>query len=104
MKTKFLAPCVLFAAFCAAGQGTTTFRYDQQSSTDEGNYGYGGGPAYQVLLPTTGQSFTPSLSGIDFIRLELNDSSPTGTLGSTWFLLLLLGGGAHFYLRRSYSK
>jgi hypothetical protein len=87
MKTEFLAAVVSLAALCAVGQGTT-FVYDQQSSTDEGNYGYGNGPSYQTLLPTTGQSFTPSLSAIDFIRLEINDSTPTGTVGSTWFLNL----------------
>ncbi len=78
---------LLLAAFSAYGQGTM-FLYDQQSSTDEGYYGYGFGPAHQYLLPTTGQSFTPSLSAIDFIRLEINDSTPTGTVGSTWFLNL----------------
>jgi hypothetical protein len=87
IRKAFLRILTLFAAFRAYGQGTT-FVYDQQSSTDEGYYGYGTGPAYQGLLPVTGQSFTPSLSGIDFIRLELNDSSPTGALGSTWFLNL----------------
>lgn len=81
------AASVLLAAACAYGQGTS-FVYDQQSSTNEGNYGYGNGPRYQILLPTTGQSFTPSLSAIDFIRLELNDGSPAGTQGTTWFLNL----------------
>ncbi len=87
MKTELPAALVLLATLCAYGQGTT-FLYDQQSSTDEGYYGYGAGPIYSTLLPTTGQSFTPALSGIDFIRLEINDSSPTGTVGSTWFLNL----------------
>jgi hypothetical protein len=87
IRKSFLGILTLFAALCSHGQGTT-FVYDQQSSTDEGFYGYGAGPAYQGLLPTTGQSFTPNLSGIGFIRLELNDASQTGTLSSTWFLNL----------------
>ncbi len=85
-KFSVASVSLLLAAFSVYSQGT--FVYDQQSSTDERNYGYGGGPAHQLLLPTTGQSFTPILSGIDFIRLEINDSSPTGTVGSTWFLNL----------------
>ena len=88
MRILWATPvAVLLAALSGLSQGTV-FVYDQQSSTDEGNYGYGFGPAYQSLLPTTGQSFTPSLSAIDFIRLEINDSTPTGTIGSTWFLNL----------------
>jgi hypothetical protein len=87
MKTEFLAALVLLAALCAAGQGTTLL-YDQQSSTLEGNYGNGVGPVFQNLLPTTGQAFTPALSAIDFIKLEINDASATNTLGSTWFLNL----------------
>jgi hypothetical protein len=82
-----LTALLTLASLSSHSQGTT-FLYDQQSSTDEGNYGYHNGPSYQILLPTTGQSFTPGLSGIDFIRLEINDSSPTGTVGSTWSLNL----------------
>lgn len=90
IRCSALGILTLSIALCARGQGTT-FVYDQQSSTDEGYYGYGFGPAYQSLLPTTGQSFTPSLSAIDFIRLEINDSTPTGTVASTWFLNLHSG-------------
>ncbi len=86
-KFSVISVTLLLAAFSAYGQGTM-FLYDQQSSTDEGNYGYGFGPAFQNLLPTTGQSFTPTFSGIDFIRLEINDSTPAGTVGSAWFLNL----------------
>jgi hypothetical protein len=84
----YLTALLALASLSANSQGTTTFLYDQQSSSNEGNYGYGHGPSYQSLLPVTGQSFTPSLSAIDFIRLEINDSTPTGTVGSTWFLNL----------------
>jgi hypothetical protein len=88
MKTEFLAALVCLAALCAAGQGTLTYRYDQQSSTNEGFYGNNAGQRFSVLLPTTGQAFTPTLSAIDFIKLEINDSSATSTVGSTWFVNL----------------
>jgi hypothetical protein len=87
MKTELFAVGVLFAALCAGGQGTT-FLYDQQSSTDEGSPGYGFGTPFKDLLPNTGQSFTPTFSGIDFIRLGLDDGNPGDGLGSTWFLNL----------------
>ena len=87
IRSSSLGILTLFATLCAYGQGIS-FLYDQQSSTNEGYYGYGSGPTYQSMLPTTGQSFTPTLAGIDFIRLELNDASASGTLSSTWFLNL----------------
>lgn len=86
-KLSVISVPLLLVALSAHGQGTS-FLYDQQSSTNEGYYGYGSGPAYQDMLPTTGQSFTPTLAGIDFIRLELNDGSATSTQGTTWFLNL----------------
>jgi len=105
IRSSSLGILTLFATLCAYGQGIS-FLYDQQSSTNEGYYGYGSGPTYQSMLPTTGQSFTPTLAGIDFIRLELNDASPAGTLSSTWFLNLhsdsihgpILGTTAPVYL------
>jgi hypothetical protein len=89
---------------CASAQGT--FLYDQQSSTSEGYGGYGGGPVFQTLLPSTGQSFTPTLSGINFTRLSISDGDPGDGLGSTWFLNLrstgitgpILGTTASVYL------
>ena len=69
----------------AKAQGT--FIYDQQSSTDEGAPPYGGDPMQQIATPW-GQSFTPGLSGIDFIRLELADSDPFDGSGATMYLNL----------------
>ena len=83
MKTDFLAAFVSLAALCAAGQGSLTYQYDQQSSTIEGNYGHGTGPSFGIMSPT-GQGFTPTLSAIDFIKLEINDASATGAVPSTW--------------------
>jgi hypothetical protein len=85
MRTEFMALLVGLAALCAAGQGSITYQYDQQSSTNEGNYGHGTGPSFGIMSPT-GQGFTPALSAIDFIKLEINDASATGTVPSTWLV------------------
>jgi hypothetical protein len=72
-------------AFAGYGQGTLI--YDQQSSTDEYIPAYGeSGVTMQQIAKPWGQSFTPSLSGIDFIRLKLDDNTPGD------------GGGAAIYV------
>lgn len=71
------------SAVLAHGQGT--FFYDQQSSTDEVTLA--GGPVIQQLAPY-GQSFTPSLSVVGFIRLTLYDNDPNNGLGATLLLRL----------------
>ncbi|HWW03043.1 MAG TPA: PEP-CTERM sorting domain-containing protein [Candidatus Acidoferrum sp.] len=83
MITRLLSgvPILALATICSYGQGT--FIYDQQDSTSEGSPPYGSGPSIQSLLPSTGQSFTPSLSGIDFIRLIFDDGDPTDGLGAS---------------------
>jgi len=60
----------LISACSACGQGTVI--YDQQSST-ESNFG-GQGFAIQSFQPM-GQSFTPSLAGVGFIRMFLGRRS-----------------------------
>ena len=62
------------------------FLYDQQSSTDETPIS-GAGAVIQQLAPY-GQSFTPSLSSVDFIRLNLNDGNPNNGIGATIYLNL----------------
>jgi hypothetical protein len=37
----------------------------------------------QQLSPPWGQSFTPSLAGVDFIRLQLNDGQPGAGIGAS---------------------
>jgi MYXO-CTERM domain-containing protein len=86
MKTILIAFALLAAANCF-GQGTI-FLYDQQSSTNEGSPPYGAGSTIQNLLPSTGQSFTPGLSGIDFIRLMFDDGNIYDGQGATIFLNL----------------
>src|SRR5437867_13447920 len=79
-------PLALFAVLSwvsAKGQGT--FIYDQQSVTNDSAVGEGA-PAIQSNQPI-GQSFTPTLSSIGFIRLFLGDSAFNG-LGATIYVNL----------------
>jgi len=73
----FLAPLVL-AAWAAQSQGTLVF--DQQSADEAGRQE--GGVPIQALQPM-GQSFTPSLSGIDIVRLYLFDAGGGNGIGAT---------------------
>lgn len=86
MRTMILPAIICFVAFQALGQGT--FVYDQQDSTSEGTPPYGSGPTLQSLLPSTGQSFTPTLNGIGFVRLTFNDGNIGDSLGATVYLNL----------------
>jgi hypothetical protein len=56
-----------------------TFVFDQQSS-DESN----GGSSFNIIqnVQPTGQSFTPSLDGVGFIRLNLFDRNRNNGLGA----------------------
>jgi hypothetical protein len=90
MKTEFLEAVVALAALCAAGQGALTYQYDQQSSTQEFSLPYGSGPSIQSLFPT-GQGFTPTLSGVDFIKVKFQDGDPNDGLGAMINLILHSG-------------
>lgn len=68
-----------------------TFLFDQQSSTDESTPGYFGTGVMQQMLPPFGQSFTPTLSSIGFIRLKLSDGNINDGLGATVFVNLRSG-------------
>ena len=78
---------LLLAAFSAYGQGTT-FLYDQQSSTDETPLPYGTGGSLQGSSPGAGQSFTPGLSGVGFVKFMLIDGNPSDGLGTTIYVSL----------------
>jgi hypothetical protein len=65
----------LAAGARAFAQGT--FLYDQQSSTNEAPLAYGSGSEIHSILPSTGQSFTPSFSELNFIRLKFADGGVT---------------------------
>jgi len=81
MKSTALATTAIFfiiAALSAKGQGT--FVYDQQSAI-EGSGGEGA-PVIQSN-PPIGQSFTPVLDSVGFIRLWLYDNTQNNGLGAT---------------------
>ena len=69
------------------GQG---FIYDQQSWTNEAPAPGVGLPIQSELSPY-GQSFTPSLNAVGFIRLNLNDHNPGNSLGATMCVNLRSG-------------
>lgn len=79
---------ILWSACGVKGQGT--FIFDQQSSTDEtppplnaGGPRIPGYPDYGF-----GQSFTPSLSSVGFIRLLLSDANTSDSIGAVVYLNL----------------
>ena len=76
--------CLL--ALSALAQGTLV--YDQQSSTNE--TGVAAGALIQQVTPL-GQSFTPTLSAVGFIRLALYDENPDNGVGVTLNLNLREG-------------
>jgi hypothetical protein len=83
LLVTFLVAC---PAWCRA-QGTLVF--DQQSSTNPDNAA-GSGVIQQLATPY-GQSFTPALSGIDFVMLGFYDAQPGNGLGATVFVNLRSG-------------
>ena len=69
------------SALCAAlAQAQGTLVFDQQSSTDE-TYSSGGVPIQ--FYGFVGQSFTPSLSTVGFIRIKMFDGVPANGIGAT---------------------
>ena len=88
MKTLILL-LTTFAGAIGTAQAQGTFVYDQESSTDE-TYPYGG-PAIQIY-GSVGQSFTPSLSAVGFVRFKEFDVNPGNALGAT--LVVNLRSGA----------
>jgi len=81
MKSLLLATIIALSAFSPSlvtAQGT--FAYDQQSS-DESNPGAGFN-FIQNVQPT-GQSFTPSLNAIGFVRFNLFDWVRNNGIGAT---------------------
>jgi hypothetical protein len=70
----------LLVPWLAAAQGTLI--YDQQSSTNEIPDGYGDGTTLQQYVSYL-QSFTPTNSSMDFVRLKLNDKFASSGVGAT---------------------
>jgi hypothetical protein len=77
---------ILFSVFTGllamSGLPQGTLVYDQQSSTDERPDLNGGGTLLQQYT-SYAQSFTPSLGSLDFVRLKLNDNTPSFGIGAT---------------------
>jgi hypothetical protein len=89
MKNPLVLSCIVSGLAIAGltqghAQGTVTFIFDQQSATES----TGGGSAVVIQAnQPLGQSFTPSLSSVGFIRLALSD--PTfNSLGATFVVNL----------------
>ena len=89
MKTapsKAARLAIAFASASAFGQGT--FIYDQQSADETTGGGVGG--LIQSFV-SIGQSFTPTLSSVGFIRLRMFDSISGNGIGATVHLNLRSG-------------
>jgi hypothetical protein len=86
MKARLYFTLAAFfsASMCAKGQGT--FVYDQQSS-DESVLGEAVVGITSFQQPV-GQSFTPTLSSVGFIRLQLLDPNPGNGLGTVLYMNL----------------
>jgi hypothetical protein len=78
---------ILGSATCARGQGT--FQYDQQSAFSDSTLGETSGliTANQPI----GQSFTPSLSSVGFIKLQLYEGNSGAGSGTGVYLNLRSG-------------
>jgi hypothetical protein len=84
MKISFLAITILVSGSSAL-QAQGTFLYDQQSVLNDSTTGEAA-PVIQSS-PPFGQSFTPTLSSVGFIRLALGDSTFNG-IGATLYVNL----------------
>src|SRR2546426_12653595 len=87
MKHLFCTIEIVLAAMTWMAQGQGTFIYDQESSTDERVPPFGSGTVIQQFF-SYGQSFTPTLGSVDFIRLKLYDGNLSDGLGATFYVNL----------------
>ena len=81
MKLKLLTVSFLLTTWFARGQGIVV--YDQQST----NLIEGAAGLYNSFQPM-GQSFTPLLSSVGFVSLDLYDGDPLHVLGGTVYVNL----------------
>ena len=86
---KLRLPSVLAIATLAVSPawGQSTFVYDQQSANENTSGDLESVSGIQSLEPI-GQSFTPTLTSVGFIRLGLLDHYPGNGLGATMDVLL----------------
>jgi len=83
LSTRFVIVLTVCSAYC---QGTIFF-YDQQSATNQGRLSSDGGAPFQAGQPM-GQSFTPSLSSVDFVQMKFNDFYRSNGVGTTVYVNL----------------
>ncbi len=88
MPRSILWLMLLLVEVVAFGQGT--FTYDQQTSTIDLPQPGQGSPI-QYGQPGFGQAFTPTLTSVDFIRLNLDDHTPANGIGATLLINLRSG-------------
>ena len=89
MKLLFLLIVVgVGSQLAASAQGTVTFVYDQQSATESSS----GGSATTIQThQPIGQSFTPTLSSVGFVRLFTGDRTNNNGIGATLSVNLMSG-------------
>ena len=89
MKSRIL--CAAVAALCCSASGQGPIVFDQESSADETPYPYGSFGAMQDAVSPWGQSFTPTLSEVGFIRLSFTDGNLNDGLGAAVYVNLRSG-------------
>jgi hypothetical protein len=91
MKNSSLIVLYTFCSVALSSSGQGVLIYDQQSNTNESHLLPGSGGTIQDATPPWGQSFTPSLSGIGFIRLALSDGNASSSTGAVVYVNLIAG-------------
>jgi len=81
MKLKFIAAMLFVTTLATCGQGT--FVYDQQSTNVVEGAAFLGNSGQPM-----GQGFTPALSSIGFVTLNLYDGDPLNNSGATVYVNL----------------
>ena len=87
MKSHALCLLPLFHIFVCSVLAQGTLVYDQQSTS--GNTGESA--ANLVTAQQLGQSFTPTLSAIDFVTLQLGDGNSINGIGASIFISIFSG-------------
>src|SRR5438874_901476 len=88
MKIAYLAALFAFLGSLPMAYGQGTVIYDQQSSVD-GAYLEGANGDVRTL--TMGQSFTPTLDSVGFVRLFINNAYPSDTTNGVFYVILRSG-------------
>jgi hypothetical protein len=105
---RMISILLIVPALCPALLAQGNFVYDQQSATESTPSETSG-----LITPNQplGQSFTPGLSSVGFVRFELHDLNAGNSLGATLFVNLrsdsitgpILGASAMVFMPDSFS-